>query len=95
MTDNPYDPLGFPLPNLPRPGKPVSSLTLLDTVSTAAPRGKGLDDRSGSESPNGGSRRRPRHLGARADRGAAGVRAPYPLALGRERGLCHKCGGRR
>lgn len=32
MTDNPYSPLGYPLTNLPSPGKPVSSLLLLDTV---------------------------------------------------------------
>ena len=29
---HPYVPLGFPLTNLPRPGKPVSSLTVYDTV---------------------------------------------------------------
>ena len=31
-TDNPYSPLGYPLTNLPRPGKPVSSLLVRDTV---------------------------------------------------------------
>ena len=30
--DNPYSPLGYPLTNLPRPEKPVSSLTVYDTV---------------------------------------------------------------
>jgi hypothetical protein len=29
---HPYSPLGYPLTNLPRPGKPVSSLTVYDTV---------------------------------------------------------------
>lgn len=32
MTDHPYVPLGFPLTNLPRPGEPVSSLMVHDTV---------------------------------------------------------------
>ena len=32
-TDHhPYSPLGFPLTNLPRPGTPVSSLLVYDTV---------------------------------------------------------------
>jgi hypothetical protein len=29
---HPYSPLGYPLTNLPRPGKPVSSLLVRDTV---------------------------------------------------------------
>lgn len=29
---HPYSPLGYPLTNLPRPGKPVSALLVCDTV---------------------------------------------------------------
>ncbi|HEY5865868.1 MAG TPA: hypothetical protein VI542_10040 [Candidatus Tectomicrobia bacterium] len=39
---HPYIPLGFPLTHLPRPGKPVSSLTLLDTVQPLLHRARAL-----------------------------------------------------
>jgi hypothetical protein len=31
-TEHPYHPLGYPFVNLPRPGKPVSAVTVYDTV---------------------------------------------------------------
>lgn len=31
-TEHPYSPLGYPFANIPRPGKPVTALTVYDTV---------------------------------------------------------------
>ena len=86
--DHPYSPLGYPLTNLPRPGKPVSSLLVHDTVHPLLHGARALVTAVSVGLRTGGSRRRTRQLGARADRGPAGERVPYLAALGRDPGPC-------